>query len=128
MAHQQSDSLQQMLQAALKFRYDRNWGEFHTPKNLAINLVREVSEALEVCLWRSDEEILQDEQCRQDLAKELADTLHALLVLCNVMDIDLVDVYWSKLEELDQRYPAKEFKNKTTHRFKKRKKHKLQED
>ncbi len=122
MKNKPTDSLSSMLKAVLKFRDERNWAKYHTPKNLAMNLVREASEALEVCLWQTDEQILSDEERKEDIVKELADVLHCLLLFAHTLDIDIVEAFWSKLKELDKRYPASEFTDHSTYDFKKRQK------
>ena len=116
------NSISSMLKAVLKFRDERSWVQYHTPKNLAMNLVREASEALEVCLWQTDGQILSDEERKEDIAKELADVLHCLLLFSHTLDIDIVKAFWSKLKELDKRYPASEFADHSTYEFKKRQK------
>ncbi len=113
------DSLESMLKAVLKFRDARDWAQYHTPKNVVMDLVREASEAMEICLWEPDSTLLQDEERRQDMAKEMADVLYSLLVLSDTMEVDLAQAFWDKLQELDQRYPAEKFKGKLTYHYKK---------
>lgn len=117
-----NDSLSLMLKAVLKFRDERNWAKYHTPKNLAMDLVREASEALEVCLWQTDEQILSDKERKEDIAKELADVLHSLLLFSHTLKIDVAEAFWLKLDELDKRYPASEFIDHLTYDFKKKQK------
>jgi len=123
-----NDSLLSMLKAVLKFRDERNWAQYHTPKNLAMNLVREASEALEVCLWQTDEQLLSDKERKEDIAKELADVLHSLLLFSHILQIDIVESFWLKIDELDKRYPASDFTDHTTYDFKKRQKRLKQEN
>ena len=114
-----NNSLQAMLKAAQKFRDDRDWKQYHTPRNLVMNLVREAGEVLECFLWQTDQAILADEERIEDIAKELADVLNSLLLLSDSLDIDLAEIFWKKLAEVDQRYPADEFKNRSTYQYKK---------
>ncbi len=114
------DSLSSMLKAVRKFRDARNWKQYHTPKDVLMDLVREATEAMEISLWQTDEQLKQDEERCRDLAKEMADVLHALLILSDVMEVDLAQAFWDKLKEVDERYPAEEFKNKSTYKYKKK--------
>jgi NTP pyrophosphatase (non-canonical NTP hydrolase) len=110
-----------MMAAVKKFRDDRNWEQYHTPKNLAMDLVRESSEAVEICLWQTDEELLKDEERKADIAKELADVLHCSLLFSDVLEIDLVRSFWDKLDELDKRYPPDKYTDESTYSYKKKK-------
>lgn len=114
------DSLKSMLKAVLEFRDARDWAQYHTPKDVVMDLVREASEAMEVCLWETNQSLVEDDERRQDLAKEMADVLFSLLILSDAMKIDLAEVFWQKIEEIDQRYPAEEFKGKLTYHHKKK--------
>jgi NTP pyrophosphatase (non-canonical NTP hydrolase) len=115
-----SDLFSSLLDAVKTFRDDRDWAKYHTPKNLVMDLVREASEAVEICLWQTDEELMKDEERKADIAKELADVLHCLLLLSDLLEIDLEQSFWDKLKELDERYPPEEFSDKSTYLFKKR--------
>ncbi len=117
-----NNTFAKMMAGVKKFRDDRNWAQYHTPKNLAMDLVREASEAVEVCLWQTDEELLVDEERKADIAKELADVLHCLLLFSDVLGVDLEQSFWDKLEELDQRYPPEKFIDELTYSYKKQKK------
>ena len=116
---QQNPSFQKMIEAIKEFRDKRNWGQYHTLKDLTMDLVREASEAMECTLWVKEEQVKQDPERKEDIAKELADVLHSLLLLTDKLEIDLEQTFWDKLKELEQRYPADEFKNKSTYKFKK---------
>ena len=116
---QKNKTFQKMLQAIQEFRDARDWAQYHTPKDLAMDVVREASEAMECLLWITNEQAEQDEERKEDIAKELADVLHSLLLLSDKLEIDLEQSFWDKLKEIKKRYPAKEFRSKSTYQFKK---------
>ena len=91
------------------FAEERDWGQFHTPKNLAMALVGEAGELLEVFQWLTPEQSthLSPEQ-RRAAEDELADVLQYLVRLADVLDVDLNTVVWRKLSANDERYPADE--------------------
>lgn len=98
----------QTLQAALRrFADERDWGQFHTPKNLAAALSVEAAELLEHFQWLTDEQsrLLSDEQ-RQAVSHEIADVLFYLLQLSDRLEIDVAAAAREKLAINAAKYPA----------------------
>ena len=96
------------LQAALRrFAEERDWGQFHTPKNLAASLSIEAAEVLEHFQWLTDEQSRQltDEQ-RQAVGHEIADVLLYLLQLSDRLGIDPLQAAREKLAINADKYPA----------------------
>ncbi|HFJ9279290.1 MULTISPECIES: nucleotide pyrophosphohydrolase [Bacillus] len=85
---------QTILEKVLKFRDDRNWKQFHNPKDLAISLSLEASELLENFQWKSSEEAVETK--KEDMKDELADQL----------DIDLEEIIINKIEKNNKKYPV----------------------
>lgn len=87
----------------------RDWGQFHTPKNLAMALAGEVGELLEVFQWLTAEESadLTSKQ-RRAVEDEIADVLQYLVRLADVLELDLNELTWRKLRANETRYPAGE--------------------
>ena len=69
---------EELIQKLLAFREERNWAQFHNPKDLAISLSLEASELLENFQWRTSEDAVS--QKKQDIADELADVTFANLL------------------------------------------------
>ncbi len=96
------------LKAALRtFAKDRDWDQFHTPKNLATALIVEAAELLEHFQWmdRGDRESLPARQ-REQVALEMADVLLYLIRLADKLEVDLIDAARRKLELNALKYPA----------------------
>lgn len=91
--------LQQMVR---RFAQDRDWGQFHTPKNLVMALGGEVGELTALFQWLATNE----KPDRHDLEGEVADVFIYLLQLADVLDIDLDDAVRSKLRTNATRYPV----------------------
>jgi NTP pyrophosphatase (non-canonical NTP hydrolase) len=91
------------------FAEARDWGRFHTPKDLAMSVSIEAAELLEVFQWKDAAEIdalVASEAGRAALADELADVLIYLLRLADVVGIDLPAAALAKIERNEERFPA----------------------
>ena len=103
------DSLKQMQKAVLKVTKDRHWGKFHTPKNMAMDLVREASEVLEHFIWDTNTQIKKDKKRIKEIGAEIGDVLHSLLLLADTLKIDVTKAFWKKLEQVKKKYPVKDY-------------------
>jgi NTP pyrophosphatase (non-canonical NTP hydrolase) len=101
------DSLDQLNARLLAFARERDWEQFHTPKNLAMALAGEAGELLEHFQWLSEQQSaeLSAEKKRQ-VAHELADILNYLVRLAERLDIDLLAAADEKIAINAARYPA----------------------
>ncbi len=97
-----------LLVALLQFRRNRNWEQFHKPKDLAISLSVEAAELLEIFQWKTNEEIgaLIASESKQQIQDELADVAIMLSYLCHDLEIDLNAAVRSKLEKNEAKYPV----------------------
>lgn len=90
------------------FAAARDWGQYHTPKNLAAALSVEASELLEIFQWLTPEQsaaIMEDPGSAHRVADEVADVLAYLLQFCEVLGIDPTAALVAKLERNEQRFP-----------------------
>ncbi|MFN4243149.1 MAG: nucleotide pyrophosphohydrolase [Tepidisphaerales bacterium] len=100
-------TLDELTRLTLAFRAERNWQQFHNPKDLAICLCLEAGEVLELMQWRNGPDLEQHLTARQrDLADELSDVLHAVLLLAHDRGIDLAEAYRDKMRRNAEKYPA----------------------
>ena len=93
----------------------RDWEKFHTPKELAIGLVTESAELLQLFRFKSDEEaraLVKDPKRKEAVAHEAADALYFLLRLCEVMEIDVSEALAGKLAVNETKYPVEKVKGK----------------
>ncbi len=97
------------------FVKERDWGQFHSPKNLSMNLAVEAAELMEKFLWvESAASYKELERNRQEVEDELADVLLSLLCLCNAANIDLSAAFKHKLAQTARKYPVEKAKGKPT--------------
>ncbi len=104
-----SSSLTKIVAKLREFRDARDWGRFHTVKNLIVSLNLESAELLELCQWKSDEEFqtwTSDQANKKILAAECADVLSYLLLITDQLGIDLLASTDAKIVENETRYPV----------------------
>ena len=88
---------------------ERDWRQFHTPKDLAVGLSIEAAELLEHFRFRSNEEIeelLKESTKRQAIGHELADVLYFVLLICEQLDMDASALLREKMTISARRYPV----------------------
>ena len=110
-----SFDIQHMKQYSMRFVEDRDWGKFQTPKNIAIGIVRESSELLEIFQWLSDSEsqdIKNDLERLNQIKHELGDILHYVVRLSNLLNVDLAKAFWEKMELNESKYPVDQCRGK----------------
>ena len=98
--------MEELIKEVTKFRDERDWKKFHTPKNLAISLAIEASELLEIFQWTFDDELDEVVKLkRSEIEEELADVLIYLLLLADALKIDLKESFFKKMKKNEKRYP-----------------------
>ena len=89
-----------------KFAVDRDWEQFHTPKNLSMALSVEASELVEIFQWLKPEESNSPSQKQiQEINSEVADIAMYLLRFCSLLGIDIEEAIEKKLERNAVKYP-----------------------
>lgn len=100
-------TIEELTQIALKFRDERDWKQFHNPKDMAISLCLEANEILELMQWKNGQELADHlEAGREDLADELSDVLFWVLEMAHEHRIDLGEAFRAKMAKNEQKYPA----------------------
>ena len=104
MSHDPVEELRDQLRA---FARERDWEQFHTPKNLAMALAGEVGELLEIFQWLTPEEAqaVMESARADDVQDELADVVIYLVRLADILDIDLLAAARTKLDRNQGRFP-----------------------
>lgn len=100
-------SFAELTERVRVFAVERNWEQFHTPKNLAMALAGEVGELLAELQWLTPEQsaaVMQDKELGPRVRAELGDVTIYLARLADVLDVDLVEAALDKLDESGRRY------------------------
>ncbi len=99
----------QLLKRARLFRDERNWKQFHDPKDLAAALSIEAGELQELFLWKSKEEVqtfIRSNEGRRRVSEEIADVFIYLLFLSDSIGLDLSLAFDGKLLKNGRKYPV----------------------
>ena len=103
----QSFTLSQLKDAVAQFNDERDWGQYHNPRNLAMALSVEVGELLELFLWCTDDGPQPPVASREPQVKdEMADVVICLLNLANRLNVDVSDAVMAKLKTNAEKYPV----------------------
>lgn len=93
---------------------EREWQQFHSPKNLSMDIAVEAAELMEKFMWCDVQESrVKFEQDRVEVEHEVADILIGVLAFANSVNIDLASAVEHKLQEIAAKYPVEKFKGRT---------------
>jgi NTP pyrophosphatase (non-canonical NTP hydrolase) len=96
---------EQIIQALLKFRNERDWEQFHNAKDLAIALNVEAGELLELFLWKN-----ADEANKERVKEELADVFSFAFLLAEKYQFDVKEIVLEKIQRNAEKYPVEKAK------------------
>ena len=107
MTRQGDDSLKELQAMIRQFVDDRDWDQFHNPKDLAISLSLEAAEVLEHFQWKNTEEMANHiKKMKTEVGEEIADVFYWVLLLANKLDLDLMGAFKDKMEKNQIKYPV----------------------
>ncbi len=107
--------MDQIISRIRAFRDERDWKQFHDPKNLATSIAIEAAELLEEFQWLTgDESMRHAVENREAVSDEIADVAIYLIELADVLEIDLRVAILSKLEKNAVKYPVEKSRGKST--------------
>jgi NTP pyrophosphatase (non-canonical NTP hydrolase) len=104
------ETLAGIAAAVARFRDDRDWAQFHKPKDLAAAIAIEAGELQERFLWKTDAEVdreLADAARKAGVAEEIADVVMFAMLLSDRLGIDLAEAISEKLAANEKKYPVK---------------------
>lgn len=105
----------QLRQVVERFVGERDWHQFHAPKNLSMALAIEAAELMEHFQWISGDAsraIREDAQVKAEVAEELADVFCYCLAIANELQIDVASALHDKMIKNSQKYPVEKFKGR----------------
>lgn len=106
-------NLEELKNKLRKFANERDWNQFHTPKNLSMALAGEVGELLEIFQWLKEEDSKLENISSENLTRtkeELADVFLYLIRIADKLEIDLIEVANNKIDVNSKKYPINKAK------------------
>jgi len=98
------------INQVLKFRDDRNWKQFHNPKDLALSISLEASELLEVFQWSGSDTECKDKEDK--IKEELADVLCYCILMADRCGLDMDEIVQAKMKRNAEKYPVEKAKDR----------------
>jgi NTP pyrophosphatase (non-canonical NTP hydrolase) len=96
---------EEIIEALLKFRNEREWEQFHNPKDLALAINVEAGELLELFLWKN-----ADEANKEKVKEELADIFAFAFMLAEKYQFDVKEIVLEKIQQNAEKYPVEKAK------------------
>ena len=101
---------EETIKQILKFRDDRDWKQFHNPKDLAISIYLEAAELLEVFQWSGTD--VSNEGKQEKIKEELADVLNYCVLMADACGLDIDEIVQEKIKINNEKYPVSKAKGK----------------
>lgn len=100
---------QETINQVLKFRDDRNWKQFHNPKDLAVSISLEAAELLEVFQWSGSDTVCESKIDK--IREELADVINYCILMADVCGLDMDEIVQEKIKRNNEKYPVEKARN-----------------
>jgi len=108
-------NIKDLTNKIIEFRDDRDWKQFHNPKDIALSLVLEAAEVLEHFQWKNEKEVEEYIKTnKNDISEELSDVLYVILLMSHDLDIDILNALEKKMKKNEKKYPIEKSKGKHT--------------
>lgn len=108
------DTLQTLSKRLIEFRDARDWGQYHTPKNLILAINGEAGQLASLVQWASDWDAKNNIHISIEAIREMADIFIYLVNLANLLEIDLIEAANLRVDDNEIRYPIEKCKGKST--------------
>lgn len=95
------------IEQVLKFRDDRDWKQFHNPKDLAISISLEAAELLEIFQWSAED--IWCEEKKEKIREELADVLNYCILMADACGLDMDEIIQEKVRKNAEKYPVEKY-------------------
>lgn len=113
---QKAGDIERLTAMVVDFREQRDWAQFHHPKELASALSIEIAEIMELFRFKTADEVrdlLTDSTFKEKVGAEIADSFFLILLLAFESGVDIESAFRKKLELLEQRYPVEQSKGRS---------------
>lgn len=107
----ENNMTQETIDQILKFRDDRDWKQFHNPKDLAISISLEAAELLEVFQWSGSDVSAANKEDK--IREELADVVNYCVLMADACGLDLDEIVQEKIKRNNEKYPVEKARGKS---------------
>lgn len=115
MKNDKNSNIQDLKEVVSGFCEERDWGQFHNSKDLALSLMLESAEVLELFQWKNEGQVEEYAKTnKEEIGEELSDVLYWVLMMSNKLDIDLTEIFLKKMEKNAKKYPVEKAKGVST--------------
>ncbi len=105
--------IKKLTEELRKFAKDRDWEQFHSPKNLSMALSVEAGELVEKFQWLTEQQSFElTEKKKQEVEEEIGDILIYLVRIADQLNVDLIQAATEKLKQNAEKYPIEKAKGK----------------
>lgn len=105
------DKIKTLQKRIIDFRNERDWKQFHNPKDIALSLVLEATEVLEHFQWKDANEVEEYiKGHKEEIGEELADVLYWVLLMSHDIGLDIISALEKKLAKNERKYPTNKAK------------------
>ena len=111
----ESTTISELREMVREFVAERDWQQFHAPKNISMALTVEAGELMEHFQWLTldaSRAIRDDQQAKQAVGEELADVVCYALAMANELDLDLASALEQKMAKNRLKYPAEDYRGR----------------
>ncbi|MDD2487641.1 MAG: nucleotide pyrophosphohydrolase [Candidatus Gracilibacteria bacterium] len=106
-------NIKELQKLVIDFRNDRDWKQFHNPKDIATAISIEAGELQEKFLWKSQADSYEIGNNDVEVGEEIADIFNYLLLLSDACGVDLEQVFLNKIEKNNMKYSVEKSKGKS---------------
>jgi len=111
----QKTTIKELKEKVAVFMNEREWGQFHSPKNMSMAIATEAAELMEIFRWLTEAQSWDALKInKKEIEHEIADVTMAVIEFCNQANIDLSTALIEKLALAAEKYPVEKAKGKTT--------------
>ena len=107
---------EETIKQIIKFRDDRDWKQFHNPKDLAISISLEAAELLEVFQWSGVD--VADGGKKEKIKEELADVVNYCVLMADACGLDIDEIVQEKIKINEEKYPVEKSKGNSKKYYK----------
>lgn len=106
-----SEDIKKLTEELRKFAKERDWDQFHSPKNLSMALSVEASELVEKFQWLTEQQSYElSDKRKKEVEEEIGDILIYLIRIADQLDVDLIKAATEKLKQNAEKYPSEKVK------------------